>query len=68
MNKFQTEIANLVKVKKFLNDNEINSIMHNLATEHARYTGLTYTKSCVVLINMLNTIKQGPVVADTYTD
>lgn len=68
MNKFYSEIKNLVEVKKFLSDDEINSIIHDLALEHTKETGITYTRSCLLLVNMLNTIKQELVVANSYTD
>jgi hypothetical protein len=65
---FYQEIEDLLKVKKYLDENEINSIIHDLAVQYSKLNKVSYTRSCLMLIDMLNTIKQGQVVVNSYTE
>ena len=66
--RIHNELKKLKKVMKYLREDEINTIIHGLALEHAKENGTTYTRSCMLLVNMLNTIQQELVVANSYTD
>lgn len=65
---FRLEIEKLLAVRKYLSDDDVNTTIHDLAVAHSKQTGVSYTRSCLVLVNMLNTVKQGQVVVDPYTE
>ncbi len=65
---FRLEIEKLIAVKKYLSDDDMNTTIHDLAVAHSKQTGVSYTRSCLVLVNMLNTVKQGQVVVNSYTE